>query len=213
MSLEHIQDLARLHSLTNFGAFHTTPEDGFGPGTIVLLGPDEPGFWDHFTATPEYKDKAANPMDRWSTRVITQMAKDCGGEPLFPFGNPTRPFIGWALRSGQAFVSPASLLVHADVGLFVSYRGAIFLPDELPLPAPAANPCDTCADKPCLSACPPGAISEAGYDLPSCHAFLDSKDGEACMSQGCAVRRSCPLVRNYTRMDAHSAYHMKAFHL
>jgi len=212
MSLDHIQELARPHKLSNLGAFHTIPEDGFGKGTIVLLGPDEPGFWDHFTGSDEFQDKTPDPMDRWSRRVISNIAEDCRGFPLFPFGNPPRPFIGWALRSGQAFVSPAHLLVHANVGLLVSYRGAIFLDEELPLPTPAANPCDVCAGKPCLTACPPRAITANGYDLPTCHTFLDSEAGRACMSQGCAVRRSCPLAENYPRMDAHSAFHMKEFH-
>lgn len=212
MSLELIQDLASAHNLTSFGALHTTPDDGLGTGTIVLLGPGEPGFWDHVTATPEFQDNAPDPIDRWSTRVISGIAQACGGTPLFPFGKPARPFIGWALRSGQAFVSPASILVHAHVGLFVSYRGAIFLSEKLALADPAPNPCDTCADKPCLTACPPRAISNTGYDLPRCHTFLDTNEGERCRSQGCEVRRSCPLAQNYPRIDAQSAYHMKVFH-
>ncbi len=212
MSLERIKDLAKPHSLTSFGALHTAPDDGLEPGTIILLGPAEPGFWDHFTTTPEYNDGAPDPIDRWSTRVITTIAFECNGTALFPFGVPRRPFIGWALRSGEAFVSPASILVHAQAGLFVSYRGAIFLPETLTLPKPAANPCDTCQDKPCLTACPPRAITPKGYNLPTCHSYLDSPEGRSCMSQGCAVRRSCPLAKNYPRMDAQSAYHMKVFH-
>ncbi|HVH03937.1 MAG TPA: ferredoxin, partial [Amaricoccus sp.] len=45
-----------------------TPVGGLHPdampdiGTIVLLGPDEPGFWPIFTASPESRDGAADPM-------------------------------------------------------------------------------------------------------------------------------------------------------
>ena len=150
-------------------------------------------------------------MDRWSTRVLTGLAEDLKGTPLFPFGEPVRPFITWALRAG-AFVSPVSLLVHPNAGLFVSYRGAIHLPQRLDLPDPADHPCDTCAGQPCLTACPASALTDKGYDLPACHAFLDTDQGTACMTQGCAVRRACPLSANYPRLAAQSAFHMKAFH-
>jgi len=211
-SLDALNKAAAVEALECFGVLPTQPDDNLGLGTIALLGPREPGFWPHFTASPEFADGAPDPMDRWSTRVITALAEAAGGSPLFPFGQPARPFIGWALRSGQAFVSPASMLVHAKVGLFVSYRGAVFLPDLTAEPAPMPNPCTTCAEKPCLTACPTGAITEQGYDLPACHEFLDTDAGDSCRSKGCAVRRSCPLARNYPRIDAQSEFHMKAFH-
>ncbi|MDA8585908.1 ferredoxin [Rhodobacteraceae bacterium] len=212
MPLDRIEALAKPHHLTCFGALHATADDNVGRGTIVLLGPAEPGFWPHFTASSEYNDGAPDPVDRWSTRVITEMADELGATALFPFGQPARPFIGWALRTGQAFVSPAAMLVHAKAGLLVSYRGALLLPEEIPLPGPMANPCDTCADKPCLTACPVQAITDQGYNLPACHSFLDSAQGTTCMSQGCTVRRYCPLGQNYPRLPQHSAYHMKVFH-
>jgi hypothetical protein len=212
MSLNALRDAAKNQHLAVLGALHAEPGDNLGAGTIALLGPAEPGFWPTVSQTPEFADGKPNPLDRWSARVITDIADTLGGMALFPFGDPPRPFIGWALRSGQAFVSPASLLVHKDAGLFVSYRGAVLLPKVFALPAPAPNPCESCATKPCLTACPPQALTVAGYDLPACHKFLDTKDGTGCMTQGCAVRRSCPLSQSYPRIDAQSAFHMKAFH-
>ena len=212
MTPDTLTRAAAAEHLAVLGMLHTEPADALGDGTILLLGPDEPGFWPHVQSAPEFNDGATDPMDRWSASIITALAEAAGGTALFPFGQPARPFIGWALRSGQAFVSPASLLVHTEAGLLVSYRGAILLPERLDLPRPPANPCDACAEKPCLTACPPRALTATGYDLPTCHSFLDADDGQSCMSQGCAVRRSCPLSRNYPRMAQQSAFHMKAFH-
>ena len=212
MSLDALRAVAKDHYLALLGALHTQPADNLGTGTIALLGPGEPGFWPAVNQSSEFKDGDANPLDRWSLRVITHIADTLGGTALFPFGEPPRPFINWALRSGQAFVSPASLLVHNQAGLFVSYRGAILIPETLRLPTSAKNPCDTCISKPCLTACPPKALTTAGYDLPSCHDFLATKEGVNCMSKGCGVRRSCPLSESYPRMDVQSAFHMKAFH-
>ena len=203
---------ARAEALAIFGLCHTEPEDGLGDGTIVLLGPSEPGFWSHVQGEPEFKDGEADPMDRWSARVITDLAAATGARALFPFGNPARPFISWALRSESAWVSPVNLLVHAEAGLMVSYRGALLLPERIDLPSPGPGPCETCVGKPCLTACPVTALTEKGYDLAACHSFLDQPDGKDCISAGCAVRRACPVSQTYKRDPHQSAFHMAAFH-
>jgi epoxyqueuosine reductase len=190
-----------------------TPEDGLPAHlhTILLLGPDEPRFWPHFHQSPEAQDGQPHPLDRWSRRVIGRLACAQGAKACFPFGGPPyRPFIAWALRSGRAHQSPVGLLVHPDTGLFFSLRGAIAIPDALP-PDPTDSPCTTCAGKPCLAACPVSALTASGYDVPACHAFLDTAPGKDCMDQGCAVRRACP-VGSDRRLPAQSAFHMKAFH-
>ncbi|MDQ2095733.1 ferredoxin [Rhodalgimonas zhirmunskyi] len=210
--------------LALFGALHPDPDPclpesaGLGPdggknsGTLLLFGPAEPGFWDHFTAQPEYSDGAPDPLDRWSKRVLVPLAQAAGGTALFPSdGPPYPPFIAWALASGQAFTSPVGLLVHHTAGLMVSYRGAIYLPTRHALPVTAANPCESCAAQPCRTACPVAALTPAGYDIPACKSFLATPEGTDCMTQGCAVRRACPLSQTYGRLPGQSAFHMKAF--
>lgn len=197
-----------------FGAFHPGPDDSTPPGTgtLVLIGPREPGFWPHFTASPEYRDALPDPLDRWSKRVIGAVAQDWAGRALFPSdGPPWPPFIAWALRSGRTWQSPVGLLVHDRAGLFVSYRGALALPGRLDLPATPPRPCDSCADQPCRTACPVDALGET-YDIPACHAFLDQPQGRACLETGCAARRACPISQSYGRMAEQSAFHMASFH-
>lgn len=210
--LAALDALASQDRLTVMGAFHARPEDGLGEGTLVLLGPAEPGFWDHVTREPEFTDGDPDPLDRWSARVIGAIAAGTGGRAYFPFGDPHRPFIAWAIRSGRAWRSPVTLLVHDRAGLLVSYRGAILLPDALDLPPAGTSPCDTCTERPCLSACPASALSGTGYDIVGCHDYLDTGPGRACMSRGCAVRNACPAGRGYARLAAQSAFHMERFH-
>ena len=200
------------HHLADFGRLPTHETDGLGDGTLVLLGPDDPGFWDHVITEPEYLDGARDPLDRWSTRVITEIANEVGGRPLFPFGTPARPFISWALRSGRAWQSPVMILVHDVAGLMVSYRGAVLLPEHSEIANATASPCEACADKPCLTACPVNAMSSQNYNLDACHAWLDQPGGQDCLSRGCAARRSCPISKNYGRSEKQSAFHMGYFH-
>lgn len=213
--LTRIETLAASHGLAVFGGFHPEAEAGLPQGTrtLILLGPKEPGFWQRLTAGPEWQDGAPDPIDRWSRRVICDMADDLRAKALFPFGGPPHhPFYQWALRTGRAWSSPVQLLVHDQAGLFVSYRGALALTEAIPLPPPPESPCARCADKPCLTACPATALTGAGYDLPACHAFLDNPSGQDCMTQGCAVRRACPVSAGYARIPDQSAYHMGQFH-
>ena len=217
MPLMTLQDVAKLAGewrLEVFGAFHPEPGDlaPEGTGTLLLLGPREPGFWDHFAESPECRDGDQDPLDRWSMRAVSAIAESAVAEPLFPFGGPPyRPFHRWAIRSGRAWQSPVGMLVHDRAGLMASYRGALALGERLELPDLPNRPCDSCPDRPCETACPSGALGTRGYDVPVCREFLDSPDGRECMTLGCAVRRSCPVSRLHARIPEQSAFHMKAF--
>ena len=202
------------HHLAVMGGFADTdaPDLPKATRTLLLIGPAEPGFWPHITAQAEWTDGSANPMDRWSRRVIGGLACTLGAKALFPFGGPPwHPFHTWALRSGRAWASPVHLLVHDRMGLFASYRGALALTEAIALPPPAQNPCDNCAEKPCLSACPVQALTGAGYDVPACRQFLGTASGKDCMNSGCGVRRAYPRSQAYAKLPEQSAYHMGQF--
>jgi len=206
---------AAAEALAVLGAFHPGPGDGLpaAVGTLVLLGPREPGFWAHVTAQPEFADSRPDPLDRWSRRVIGRLACGLGAKAVFPFtGPPFRPFHAWALRTGRAWRSPVGLLVHETAGLMVSFRGALGLRARLALPPPpAAPPCAACAGQPCRTACPAGALTPAAYDVQACRGFLAGPDGAGCITAGCALRRACPASAGHARVPAQSAFHMRQF--
>lgn len=213
--LAAVEARARLAGLRLRGAFHPDPDDAAPEGckTLLLFGPDEPAFWEIFTTSPEYRDAKPDPLDRWSRREIGALARDWEGTAILPSdGPPYAPFIRWALRSGSAWTSPVGLLVHAEAGLFISYRGAIALPYRLDLPPPPENPCLSCAKRPCEGACPVGALGPGQhYDIPACQDHLAMPEGRDCMTDGCRVRRACPVARDFARPPAQSAFHMAAF--
>lgn len=213
MTPEHLDHAARTQGLRLRGVLSPEPNDGLSSDmrSVVLLGPDEPRFWPLFEASTEARDGAPDPLDRWSKRVIGALAHDWGGQAVFPAdGPPYPPFLRWAEASGQCWPSPVGLLVHDAAGLMISFRGAVALAQALSRPELQPKPCHTCA-KPCLTACPVGALGEGhAYDVPRCQAHVASDDGIACRS-GCLVRRACPVARDFSRLPAQSAFHMAAF--
>lgn len=215
MTWAHHDAAARAVGLALRGGLHPGPEDGApeGTGTVLMLGPDEPRFWDIFTASAEYQDGAPSPLDRWSKRVIGALAQDSGGTALYPYdGPPYAPFLRWAEATGQCWPAPVGLLVHETAGLLISFRGAIALSERVTLPAPGASPCQSCATRPCEAACPVGAlVPGAPYDVPRCQAHVRSPEGIDCRTQGCRVRDACPVSQRMQRPAAQSAFHMAAF--
>ena len=195
----------------------TGPDSDFCPPdarALVLIGPQGGAvWWDRLQASPEWQDGAPDPVDRWSHRILSSLAAQFSARALFPSdGPPYPPFLRWARESGALWQSPVGMLVHADAGLWVSFRGALALPFALSLP-PARNPCTACQSQPCRSACPVNALGSDGYDTAACHAFLDTAAGRDCLQNGCRARRACPASQSHARVASQSEYHMSQFHV
>jgi len=203
--------------LTPRGAFHPEPTDGVPAlpdgrpaGTLVLAGNVGPTMWAAFGKS---RTEGPDALDRWSAEVLRPIAERLGGAAHLPGGPPYLPFIRWARRAEPVQPSAIGLLIHPEHGLWHAYRGALALPDRLDLPPPDTRPrpCDTCADKPCLSTCPVGAFTTEGYDVPACVDYLETTPGNDCASHGCAARRACPVGRDHHYAPEQAAFHMAAF--
>jgi hypothetical protein len=182
--------------------------------TIVLAGMVGRDGWEAFAASPEASDGLADPLDRWSRRLIESLARDLGAKALFPFGGPPfLPFQQWAQRAEPVHSSPIGLLIHPHYGLWHGYRGAIGFPEELAVPEspPVPSPCETCSGRWCLKTCPVGAFSEAGYDVAACAGHLRSAAGGDCMDFGCRARRACPVGADHVYGPEQASFLMRAF--
>ena len=131
----------------------------------------------------------------------------------YPFdGPPYPPFQRWAVAAGIAFRSPIGPLIHPVYGLWHAYRGAFRLAEAIDVPAPSgAAPCDSCVDRPCLSACPVDAFAGGSYNVPACVAHIDAAAGADCRDQGCRARRACPVGRASIHEPAQARFHMDHF--
>lgn len=226
MQLEKVRLAAEQRGLALRGGFHPDEAEavpvlisGRRPRTILLLGNVDARMWQAFSASPETQvlsdaEAELGPLDRWSLRVITELATELEAEPVFPFGGPPYfPFQRWALKSEPVWPSPLGMLIHRDFGLWHAYRGALCFAEELALPAleAASSPCESCSDRPCLSSCPVGAFGAGGYDVPRCAGHLATPAGADCMTLGCRARRACPIGVSSRYEPEQAEFHMSAF--
>ncbi|MFZ1815938.1 MAG: ferredoxin [Rhizobiaceae bacterium] len=180
--------------------------------------------WEALSLAPEMDDGEADPMNRWTERVVQEALADGGpgAEALFPFGSKVFAFQRWAMRAMGAKPSPLGVLIHPDYGLWFALRAAI-IPASVEKPIQRVDelihPCDACVGKPCLNTCPVTAFSHSGYDVPLCHSYLDERRGSQtdstgpdCMNGGCTARNACPVGLENRYPDAQLQFHMRAFH-
>lgn len=212
MNFATLQDLCLANGLQVLGGLSVEPSEELLKGykTLILLGPDEPRFWDLFKDSAEF-GMPLSPLDAWSKRVINGLASELEAKAFFPSdGPPYAPFFTWALKTGRCHSSPVNLLVHDRAGMMISFRGALALRTLVELPPAPPSPCISCINKPCLTSCPVQALTPDGYDVPKCKSHIKSERGENCM-QGCKVRRACPVSQKFGRLPEQSQFHMKAF--
>ena len=197
---------------TSFGWFEPKPSDGLPEGSrfVILIGNAGPGMWRRFARE---RDPRRDRLDAWTRDAVGQLASQLDATALYPFDTPALPFLTWARRAGAGHVSPLGLNIHATYGLWHAFRAALLFPVAFDLPpqSPGAHPCETCAGKPCLSACPVSAFSGTGYDVEDCAHHVASPSGSNCRERGCLARRACPVGQGFAYQPAQARFHMRSF--
>ncbi|CAN7331146.1 ferredoxin [Neorhizobium sp. LjRoot104] len=185
--------------------------DGSLARAVVLLGNVGGSIWPAFTEWRKAHD-GPDPLDTWSKTLIRPLAELLGAAAYFPSDPPWQPFQQWAMKAEGLKSSPLGILIHPEFGLWHGYRGALGFPYAIEnSPDGAEHPCESCADKPCLSACPVNAVSLSGFDIPRCRAYLASDAGKAtCMVSGCVARNACPVGARYRYPPKQLEFHMEA---
>jgi hypothetical protein len=193
--------------------------DGDGPEmaagrarTVVLLGNIGGSMWPAFSAWRAQHPDATDPLDTWSVDVIRPVAEALDGTAWFPSEKPWQPFQQWAMRAEGLRSSPLGILVHPDYGLWHGYRGAIGFLDRIdhPVAELRPHPCGHCPDKPCLTACPAGAVTADRFDVRACRSHLGGAGEGTCMQAGCIARNACPVGPQHRYHAGQLRFHMDA---
>jgi hypothetical protein len=223
--VKSLEGALEAHGLILRGGFQPAAEDdlptlsgGRPARMLMLIGNAGPALWTAFSQAPEASDGAPHPLNRWTRRVVEEVAAQFDAEALYPFEmQPAWPFQRWAQWAEPVFPSPLGLLIHSEFGLWHAYRAALLFaePHSLVPPARATHPCEVCADKPCLTACPVEAFRLAGtathYDVTACLNHIEGPLGHDCLDRGCRARRACPVGAEWRSEPAQAGFHMRAF--
>ncbi len=190
----------------------------------LLIANAGPAMWRVFSRSPEAGDGQPDPLNRWTERVLGEVLGDLfqgqGARVVFPFGAHRAPFQRWARAATGMSHSPLGMLIHPQLGLWHAFRGALIFADQsladsahrsMTARAAPAHPCDSCADKPCLSACPVDAFSPSGLDVKACYSWLDRSGDPQCIELGCRARDACPVGQAYRYDGAQVRFHMASY--
>jgi hypothetical protein len=185
--------------------------DGRPCRCVIVIGNIGSSMWPGFR---EHESPGPNPLDRWTRQVLQPIAERFGATYVHPSDEPFQPFQRWARMADDVWQSPIGLLVHPTFGLWHAYRGAFLFGDEitgLPLVGSGSDPCLTCAEQPCLSACPVDAFTADGYDTDACAGHVRSGSEPMCLDEGCAARCACPVGVEFRYGHDQMRFHMEAF--
>lgn len=195
-------------------------------GAIVVIGNGGGAFWsayrDYLTHHPDHAARD-HPLDDFTTLVLEShalpVAERMGLRPVLrlPFQETTPPlsFVHLAEAAGLGRRGLPGVLLHPEFGPWMALRGALLVDDAASAARPAAgfDPCPSCLDRPCVTACPGAAVSyPAGWNVPRCIAFrVDSAERNPCLDR-CHARVACVYGRAHCYPpDALAHHHTRAF--
>jgi len=190
--------------------------------TIIVIGNGGGAFWTYFRqyyeARPGYLHEREHPLDDYTVdtleSVLTPIVKPSGARYryLYPSRFWTEPvsFMHLAQAAGLAGPSILGVVIHPIYGPWIALRAAVLIDQELQVPpsAPGFDPCPTCTERACMTACPASAVSSGkGWDIPACvqHRLRVQSD---CVDR-CHARYNCVYGREYRYPPDELQYHQQ----
>lgn len=180
--------------------------DTSGFTQLVLVGHGGRRLWEAVQARWDELDPA-RPIDDHSARTLTRALAGHRSRLLFPVGASPVPLQALGALAGWHHTSPMRIGVNEVWGTWFAYRALALVDGGLRLTPPTGwgSPCKDCADTPCVSACPAGAVAPGGGDLTRCmpHRLADDSG----CARRCHARLACPVADQHRYSDAQIDYH------
>jgi hypothetical protein len=175
---------------------------------LILIGHAGRKMWEAVKASGI---DSQDPIDDFTVRTVQQWFAACQPHNRYDIVYPgTRPIGLQSLGklTGWHHASPFMVGIDNEWGTWYAYRAAVLADTafEPTRPVESASPCDSCSDKPCIAACPAGAMDGGRFDMRTCAAYR-MQDESRCRDT-CVARISCPVgsVHRYTDEQIHHSY-------
>lgn len=177
--------------------------------SAIVVGNGGRAFWDAFRRAG--RQWSLHPLDAFTRAAVTDALGPLpdGARLVFPFDPTPVSFVHLAECAGLGRRSLLGVLVHPEYGPWMALRAAILLRDALPpTTAPPFDPCPSCIERPCIAACPGGAVSATGWDVPACmtHRLRPIDD----CGDGCHARIACVYGRAHRYPPEAMAFHQRS---
>lgn len=176
--------------------------------TLILLGQGGTRLWEYISSTSPPNDSR---FDETSVALAATLVRDHIGdvdyEIVYP-GAALLPLGRLADLAGWGRPSPLGLTINEEFGLWLAHRVALLVAAQIPATSrdDIGHPCDSCADKPCITACPVRAVdATTGFDVASCTSFR-IEDDSAC-AHCCLARLACPIGTEHRYSEEQMVYH------
>lgn len=156
-----------------------------------------------------------HPVDAYSAQVVRDALLTCypGAHNTFFYPQPLDAPLAVDLQrlgalAGWHYPAPFRVGINATWGPWFAYR-ALVLTDAPLVPTPRVEsvaPCASCSGRPCLAACPAGALDAdaACFDLASCLEYRLAPDSRCALT--CLARLACPVALEHRYEDAQLAH-------
>lgn len=162
--------------------------------SLILTGHGGNTMWREMQAAGT---RHGDPVDQYSVSCTRGFIERCLGDRrhLFLYPGPIPiPLQQLGALAGWHHPSPLGIGVHPRYGPWFGYRTAVLVDAHLPPTTDpgAPPPCESCADKPCLAACPAAALSaDRPPDLSACVDYRLAERSPCALQ--CKARLACPV--------------------
>lgn len=181
---------------------------------LLVFGHAGKRMWRALTAEQPQPSTSENPVDEFSVAAVRAHLEDELGvqrwAPLYP-GPTMMPLQELGTLLGWHQPSPLLVGISEAFGTWFAYRAVVVADTSLPLTpraSPSPSPCDSCLEKPCLSACLGGALTTGTLAIDRCVTFR-ARDASPCTAR-CVAREACPIGVEHRYDTDQMAHHYGA---
>ena len=176
--------------------------------SLLLVGNGGARFWQQYQFRKN--SLSANPIDEYSVQVMSNFMAQRWPNLSFKVLYPSTHPVGLQKLgelSGWHHPSPMKIGINSIWGLWYAYRALLLVDGRLTptVKVDTASPCDSCAEKYCVQACPAQALDQQQLRLQVCSDYRLQPQSD-CQTT-CLARLACPVQTQHQYSAQQIEYH------